>query len=220
MPSFLSNGIEIAYELHGERGAPILLILGFASSGAINWVNTGWVEALKQAGYQPITVDNRGHGKSRKVYDPKLYFAHEMADDAANLLDHLGHVRAIPVIGYSMGARIAAFLARRAPERVERAIFGGMGITLVTGHVVGLAHGDQHRALDAPDVRFRHRLARRDHARRQRRPVGLGMIGENPELPPRRTFDVCEAFGRQRLDDLLGIFESGDEVEAHSSPDG
>jgi pimeloyl-ACP methyl ester carboxylesterase len=133
MPSFLSNGIEIAYELHGERGAPILLIHGFASSGTINWVNTGWVETLKQAGYQPITIDNRGHGKSRKVYDPKLYFAHDMADDAARLLDYLGHVRAIPVIGYSMGARITAYLALRHPERVRSCVFGGMGVNLITG---------------------------------------------------------------------------------------
>lgn len=131
MHSFLSNGIEIAYEISGH-GAPILLIHGFASSGRINWVNTGWVEALKEAGYQPITIDNRGHGKSRKLYDPKLYFAHDMADDAANLLDHLGLER-VPVIGYSMGARISAFLSLRHPERVRCAVWGGMGVNLVTG---------------------------------------------------------------------------------------
>ena len=131
MPSFLSDGIEIAYDVYGE-GHPILLIHGFASSGAINWLNTGWVEALMQAGYQPITIDNRGHGASRKLYDPKLYFAHDMADDAARLLDHLGH-HSVPVMGYSMGARISAFLALRHPERVKCAVWGGMGINLVTG---------------------------------------------------------------------------------------
>ena len=114
MPSFLSAGIEIAYEVYGE-GRPILLIHGFASSGIINWVNTGWVEALQKAGWAPITIDNRGHGESRKLYDPKLYFAHDMADDAARLLDQLGHA-AVPVMGYSMGARISAFLALRHPR--------------------------------------------------------------------------------------------------------
>jgi pimeloyl-ACP methyl ester carboxylesterase len=132
MPSFLSNGIEIAYEIFAEEGRPILLIHGFASSGRINWFNTGWVEGLKEAGYQPIAIDNRGHGQSRKVYDPKLYFAHDMADDAANLLDHLG-LKRVPVIGFSMGARITAFLCLRHPERVRCAILGGMGINLVTG---------------------------------------------------------------------------------------
>ena len=61
MPSFLSDGIEIAYEVYGE-GRPILLIHGFASSGVINWVNPGWVDALQSDGWQPITIDNRGHG--------------------------------------------------------------------------------------------------------------------------------------------------------------
>jgi pimeloyl-ACP methyl ester carboxylesterase len=131
MPSFLSAGIEIAYDIHGE-GAPILLIHGFGSSGQINWVNTGWVEALRQAGYGPITMDNRGHGKSRKIYDPKLYMAHDMADDAARLLDHLD-LKRVPVIGFSMGARITAFLMLRHPERVRCAVWGGMGTNLLTG---------------------------------------------------------------------------------------
>ena len=132
MASFLSGGIEIAYDIHGEGNAPVLLIHGFGSSGQINWVNTGWVETLKQAGYRPITIDNRGHGRSRKVYDPKLYMAHLMADDAARLLDHLGLAR-IPVIGFSMGARITAFLMLRHPERVRCAVWGGMGSNLMTG---------------------------------------------------------------------------------------
>ena len=131
MPSFRSDGIDIAYEVYGD-GPPILLIHGFASSGIINWVNTGWVEALQTAGWAPITIDNRGHGASRKLYDPKLYFAHDMADDAARLLDLLGH-QSLPVMGYSMGARISAYLALRHPERVTRAVWGGMGINLVTG---------------------------------------------------------------------------------------
>jgi pimeloyl-ACP methyl ester carboxylesterase len=131
MPSFRSDGIEIAYEVYGE-GRPILLIHGFASSGVINWVNTGWVEALRQAGWAPITIDNRGHGASRKLYDPKLYFAHQMAEDAARLLDLLGHA-SLPVMGYSMGARISAYLALRHPRRVTRAVWGGMGINLITG---------------------------------------------------------------------------------------
>lgn len=131
MPSFSSAGIEIAYDIHGE-GRPILLIHGFASSGAINWLNTGWVDALKAAGWQPITIDNRGHGHSRKLYDPRLYFAHEMADDAARLLDHL-RPGPVPVMGYSMGARISAYLALRHQERVTAMVWGGMGNNLITG---------------------------------------------------------------------------------------
>ncbi|MEQ1770097.1 MAG: alpha/beta hydrolase [Devosia sp.] len=131
MPSFLSAGIELAYHVHGE-GRPILLIHGFASSGAINWLNTGWVEALNKARWQAITIDNRGHGASQKLYDPRLYHAHEMADDAARLLDHL-QLGTVPVMGYSMGARIGAFLSIRQPERVRCLVMGGLGINLLTG---------------------------------------------------------------------------------------
>ena len=131
MPSFLSDGISIAYQVHGE-GTPILCIHGFGSSGKVNWIDTGWVQTLNEAGYQAITFDNRGHGESRKLYDTKLYFAHDMANDAANLLDHLGIARS-PVIGYSMGARIAAFLALNHPDKVAASVWGGMGLNLITG---------------------------------------------------------------------------------------
>ena len=131
MPTFLSDGISIAYEIWGE-GPPVLLIHGFASSMTVNWVATGWVDTLVKAGYRVIAFDNRGHGKSQKLYDPSLYFAHEMAGDAARLLDHLG-IERLPVIGYSMGARIAAYLALQTPDRVVCAVFGGMGMNLITG---------------------------------------------------------------------------------------
>lgn len=131
MPTFNSNGIAIAYETHGT-GKPILLIHGFGSSGKVNWLDTGWVQTLTEAGYEAITFDNRGHGGSRKLYDTSLYFAHDMAEDALHLLDHLGIARC-PVIGYSMGARIAAYLCLNHPDRVSVAVFGGMGRNLMTG---------------------------------------------------------------------------------------
>ena len=131
MPSFTTSGLSLAYEVAGT-GAPILLIHGFASSGKVNWVDTGWVETLVSAGYQAITLDNRGHGQSDKPHDPELYYPAQMAEDAVALLDHLGIGRAA-VIGYSMGARIAAFMAYAHPERVACAVFGGMAMNLING---------------------------------------------------------------------------------------
>ena len=131
MPAFQSDGIEIAYEVFGD-GPPILLIHGFGSSGLVNWIETGWTDTLVEAGYRAITIDNRGHGQSAKLYDPAAYHPSKMAEDSRALLDHLKIDRAV-VFGYSMGARIAAFLALAHPVRVRVGVWGGMGINLVTG---------------------------------------------------------------------------------------
>ena len=131
MPTFVSDGLTLAYERYGE-GEPVLLVHGFGSSGVVNWVETGWIEVLTSAGYAPITIDNRGHGGSEKPYDPEAYHPWSMAADAARLLDWL-KIEAAPVIGYSMGARIAAYLCSRWSERVTASVWGGMGMNLITG---------------------------------------------------------------------------------------
>lgn len=135
MASFTTNGIEIAYLDEGS-GDPVLLIHGFASNKAVNWVYPGWVETLTKAGRRVIALDNRGHGDSAKLYDPDAYRQASMADDARALLDHLGVERA-DVMGYSMGARIGAYLALANPSRVRSLILGGLGIALVGGLVSG-----------------------------------------------------------------------------------
>jgi pimeloyl-ACP methyl ester carboxylesterase len=135
MPAFTSDGLSIAYQetdAGGPPGEPILLIHGFASNRTVNWDNTGWVTTLARAGYRVIAFDNRGHGASDKPYDSALYGAPLMAEDARRLLDHLGIPKA-HVMGYSMGARITAFLAIAHPGRVQTAIFGGLGINMVRG---------------------------------------------------------------------------------------
>jgi len=134
MLSFKHKDVEIAYLDEGE-GEPIVLVHGFASTKEINWVNPGWMATLTRAGRRAIALDNRGHGQSSKLYRPDAYHSTIMAEDVRALLDHLKLERA-DVMGYSMGARIAAFLAVAHPERVRSAVFGGLGIRLVEG--VGL----------------------------------------------------------------------------------
>ncbi len=131
MQSFDSDGVEIAFHEEGE-GKPILLIHGFASNHQINWVGPGWFQTLTGAGYRVIAFDNRGHGQSEKLYDPAFYPSRVMAGDARRLLDHLG-IEQAAVVGYSMGARISAFLSMDAPDRVSKLVFGGLGINMVRG---------------------------------------------------------------------------------------
>jgi pimeloyl-ACP methyl ester carboxylesterase len=131
MPVFHHDDFDIAY-LDEGAGDPVLLIHGFASSKEVNWVQPGWVETLTKAGYRVIALDNRGHGASSKLYDSERYHIGLMAEDARALLDHLGIARA-DVMGYSMGARITAFLALKTPQRVRSAILAGLGMTLIAG---------------------------------------------------------------------------------------
>jgi pimeloyl-ACP methyl ester carboxylesterase len=145
MHKFNSGGVEIAYQTAGD-GPPILLIHGFASNARVNWWDTGWVKTLTAAGRHVITFDHRGHGASEKLYDPALYPAAEMAEDARRLLDHLGIAQA-DVMGYSMGARVSAFLTIAHPERVRRAVFAGLASRMITG--VGGAEAIA-AALEAP----------------------------------------------------------------------
>ncbi len=114
--TFNSDGVEIAFrdEAAGSAKVPALFIHGFASNLATNWAATGWLDAAVKAGRRAIAYDNRGHGRSAKLYELTDYGAPLMAEDARRLLDHLKIART-HVVGYSMGARIAAFLALAHP---------------------------------------------------------------------------------------------------------
>jgi pimeloyl-ACP methyl ester carboxylesterase len=147
MGSFRNDGIAIAY-LDEGAGEPIVLVHGFASTKEVNWLNPGWVSTLTNAGRRVIALDNRGHGASDKPGDPAAYHSAVMAEDVRALLDHLDIPRA-DVMGYSMGARISAFLARAHPARVRSVVLGGLGIRLVDG--VGLPESIAD-ALEAPTL--------------------------------------------------------------------
>ncbi len=144
------GGVAIAYLVEPavgvDRGEPILLIHGFASSHAVNWVFPLWVKTLTGAGRRTIVYDVRGHGRSDKAYDPADYTIDVLADEALALLDHLGLERA-DIMGFSMGARIAAFSQRKAPERVRSLVLGGLGTSLVEGGTLPMGIAD---AMDAP----------------------------------------------------------------------
>jgi pimeloyl-ACP methyl ester carboxylesterase len=152
VPNFAHDDVEIAFLDEGE-GEPIVLVHGFASNKEVNWVSPGWVTTLTGAGRRVIALDNRGHGASTKLYDPAAYHSSIMAGDVYALLDHLSLPRA-DVMGYSMGARIAAYLALAHPERVRSAVLGGLGAYLVgEGGIGGFGSSETiARGLEAPSL--------------------------------------------------------------------
>ena len=152
MDSFDAAGLRLAYldaspTATAGRGT-MMLVHGFASNHAVNWVNPLWVRTLNEAGWRVLAPDNRGHGASDKPHDPAAYATPLMAEDVLRLMDHQGVERA-DVMGYSMGARITAFLALAHPSRVRSIVLGGLGHHLVEG--VGLPTGIAD-AMEAPSL--------------------------------------------------------------------
>jgi pimeloyl-ACP methyl ester carboxylesterase len=147
MPSFHHGAVEIAYLDEGE-GEPIVLVHGFASSKNVNWVYPTWVSDLKKSGRRVIAFDNRGHGDSGKLYDSADYEIAIMASDITALMDHLKLDRA-DIMGYSLGSRMTAILARSEPHRLRSAILGGIGIGLIEGGGPG---ENVALALEAPSL--------------------------------------------------------------------
>ena len=147
MPSFDNGAVEIAYLDEGE-GDPILLVHGFASTKNVNWVYPTWVSELRKNGRRVIALDNRGHGESTKLYDPAEYSIPIMASDVVALMDHLS-IRRADIMGYSLGARMAAWLGLTKPERLRSAILGGIGMAMVDGGGPG---ENVAAALEAPSL--------------------------------------------------------------------
>jgi pimeloyl-ACP methyl ester carboxylesterase len=124
------NGeVKLAYIDQGT-GPAVLLVHGFASTKEVNWLNTNWIRRLQEAGHRTIAFDNRGHGQSTKFYDRRDYTLEAMVADALALITQLDIPQA-DVIGYSMGARIAALLAARHGSRVRRLVLSGNGWRMV-----------------------------------------------------------------------------------------
>lgn len=136
MPMATANGIEIAYESHGDPAAPtIVLIMGLAAQ--LEMWPADFIDSLVKAGYHVIRFDNRDIGLTTKfegARTPNLvlqillrrigiklktpYDLSDMAADTAGLMDALG-IDDAHIIGVSMGGMIGQFLAATYPDRIN-----------------------------------------------------------------------------------------------------
>ncbi|MFJ6079723.1 alpha/beta fold hydrolase [Pseudarthrobacter sp. NPDC092419] len=116
---------------------PVLLVHGFSSSSKLNWVDTGWLPALLEAGRRVIMVDLPGHGRSGAPEDRDSYSPSRIRADLLQAAFDAG-VRPVQdgdpssgldVVGYSLGARLAWEFGATQPEIVHRLVLGGPNIT-------------------------------------------------------------------------------------------
>jgi len=129
MNSFTSDGLALAYDDIVPAGAArdtVVLIHGFATNAEENWRRLGWYGAFERRGARVVAIELRGHGRSDKPQDPRSYSVEAMAGDIVAMMDHLDIGRA-DVMGYSLGARLAARVATTQPDRVANLILGGVG---------------------------------------------------------------------------------------------
>ncbi|MFW6070707.1 MAG: 2-succinyl-6-hydroxy-2,4-cyclohexadiene-1-carboxylate synthase, partial [bacterium] len=113
MPTFTTPNHTYHYQIAGN-GPPLVLLHGFTGSSD-NWA--GLMEALS-ADYTLIAPDLPGHGQTTDG-DPLPEDAYTMpavARDLDALLQHLG-LPSTHLLGYSMGGRLALYLALQQPER-------------------------------------------------------------------------------------------------------
>jgi pimeloyl-ACP methyl ester carboxylesterase len=118
----VTNGVRLAYEVVGT-GDPILLIAGTGMPKEA-WGLLG-VSALRDAGHQVITFDNRGVGESDGP--PAPYTVEDMARDAIGLVEALELV-GVAVVGLSLGGSIGQEMARLRPDLVRALVlWAGVG---------------------------------------------------------------------------------------------
>lgn len=116
---FDSAGVRLRYVEQGT-GPAIVLMHGYTGTLDRHFVANG-VFANLATHHRVIAFDLRGHGKSAKPHDPRAY-GEEMSRDVVRLLDHLKIQRA-HVLGYSLGAMIAARLATLHPDRLISVVY-------------------------------------------------------------------------------------------------
>lgn len=112
MPVAHANGVDLYYELGGERGDPLVLIHGA-------WFNHhNWDPVVPEfsRSFRVLNYDRRGHGQSERVTTQGS--AEEDALDASATLTRLGLAPA-HVVGQSTGAIVALRLAVDHPQAVR-----------------------------------------------------------------------------------------------------
>jgi len=108
--------VELYYEVQGT-GAPVVLIHGWPLDGR-SWEKQ--VGALVEAGYQAITYDRRGFGRSTPTWGGHDFDT--VAADLEALLSHL-NVTGATLVGFSAGGgAVARYIGTYGTARVAKAV--------------------------------------------------------------------------------------------------
>ncbi|MFQ5848019.1 MAG: alpha/beta fold hydrolase [Candidatus Methylomirabilales bacterium] len=132
-----ANGLTLALFEWGRAEAPPLLLLHSLAAHSHWW---DWAASLWAGRRRVIALDFRGHGASAHAV-PAVYAFDDYAADTLAALDALGLAHPV-VVGHSMGAYVAAYVASLHPERVRALVIADM----LTGWTPEQAEGAKRQA--------------------------------------------------------------------------
>jgi pimeloyl-ACP methyl ester carboxylesterase len=116
MPTTKNADVEIYYEVFGDPGNPVLLLVNGLGSQCINFKKE-FCEKLVAEGFRVVRFDNRDVGLSSHLKGGPEYTIVDMAADAIAVLDAVGVERA-HIAGWSMGGMISQQVAIEYPDRL------------------------------------------------------------------------------------------------------
>lgn len=111
MPEIMRGDVRLVYDDAGA-GPAVLLSHSWFCDGR-QWPQ---VDALVDAGYRVLNLDNRGHGRSGP--HPRRFTMWDLAEDLVAVLDAAGVDEAV-LVGLSVGGFAALRAALRHPTRVR-----------------------------------------------------------------------------------------------------
>jgi pimeloyl-ACP methyl ester carboxylesterase len=115
-----SDGVRIAYEVHGT--GPVLVLLHGFSNDRHLWTKHGWIAYL-QPTFTVITMDMRGCGDSDAPLAPNAYQVAQHLADVSAVADAC-HVDRFRLWGWSFSGTLGLHLAARSPC-CQRAVIAG-----------------------------------------------------------------------------------------------
>lgn len=108
------SGVRTFYEVYGSGDPTVLFLPAWAIGHSRFWKSQVPYFARH---YRVVTFDPRGNGKSDRPLDPAEYADTEYVQDALAVMDAT-HTQHAVIVGFSMGAWLAAILAAHHPGRV------------------------------------------------------------------------------------------------------
>lgn len=114
----MNKPLRLSYDLSGPENLPVVLFLhGFLGNGK-EWEE---IVSFLADGFRCLTVDLPGHGKTAPL-NRELDWS--MENTAAAVIDVLNElaIKKCSLAGYSMGGRLALYLALHYPQRFSKVV--------------------------------------------------------------------------------------------------